>query len=533
MSALGWSRFQRWRPAFTVLAILAVLCATRIPLAPKYLYYFDSVNFSLALREFNPALHQPQPPGYPLQVLFIRMIHVFLPKAEHVLIAAGILTSLLAVVLVGRLGSAMFSKRAGFAAALLLLLHPVFWYAGLSNQVRLWLAAGAAAVVLGCWRTLMAPEPAKPFVGACLLLGVLSGFRPAMLLFLLPLLGYTAWRSRPGWRALSGGGLILAVAVAAWLGYTVASAGGWGAYLGLLRGYAADEFSATSSVFGAPARSAWEMFRAAAVWNLLGVGSWIWALVVVRPRWDSRGPVFLLWLVPAFLFHAVIHVGDPDHTLINIAGLCLLGGAAFDRLGERLTREGFVITNALGVTLNALLFFLPLPGLPGATTFRAVEYVDRQTRDTFAAIGALAKAGPIAIVCYNSFVTYRHVGYYYPEHPLLVLRQPYKGEIGPEAVWLFHRERLQPVETRDGGVVMPAARRVVWLLGPHDGAARADLARAVDLRQEGPVYWSPLEKAGVRFGNYHLIPGPAEGGGSCDEARAGAEERGCGVAALE
>ena len=79
---------------------------------------------------------------------------------------------------------------------------------------------------------------------------------------------------------------------------------------------------------------------------------------------------------------------------------------------------------------------------------------------------------------------------------------------------------------------MPAARREVWLLRPHDGAARADLARSVDLRQEGPVYWSPLEAAGVRFGNYHLIPGPAEGGGSCDEARAGAEKSGCGVAPL-
>jgi hypothetical protein len=497
-----------------VLVILAVLCATRIPLAPKYLFYFDSVNFSLALREFNPALHQPQPPGYPLQVLFLRMIHVFLPKAEQVQIAAGILTSLLAVVLVGRLGRAMFSSRAGFAGALLLLLHPVFWYAGLSNQVRLWLAAGAAAVVLACWRTMMASDPVRPFLGACLLLGVLSGFRPAMLVFLLPLLGYTAWRARPGWRAQMCGGGILAVAVAAWLGYTVESAGGWAAYAGLIRGYAADEFSATSSLFGAPAESAWEMFRAAAVWNLLGVSSWIWALAVVRPRWDARGPVFVLWLLPAFLFHAVIHVGDPDHTLINIAGLCLLGGAAFDRLGERLTREGFVITNALGVALNALLFFLPLPGLPGATSFRAVEYVDRQTRDTFAAIGALAKKGPIAIVCYNSFVTYRHVGYYYPEHPLAVLRQPYNGEVGPEAVWVFHRERLQRVETReDGGVVIPAARRVVWLLGPHDHAARAELERTVDLRQEGPVYWSALEEAGIRFGNYHLVPSPGEDAG--------------------
>ncbi len=493
-------------PAMAAFLLLAVICATRIPLVPKYLYYFDSVNFTLALQDFNPALNQPQPPGYPLQVLFIRALHVLIPKPEHVQIAAGILTSWLAVALLGRLGQEMFSKRAGFAAALLLLLNPVFWFAGLSNQVRLWLAAGAAGVVLACWRAMTGPEPGRPFLIACVLLGVSSGFRPAMLVLLLPLLGFTAWRSRAGWRTVVTGGASLAVIVGIWMGYTAASVGGWGAYVVLIRGYAEREFSVSSMLFGAPVQSAWWMLQATLVWNLLGVASWVWALLLVRPRWDSRGAVFVFWLLPAFLFHSVVHVGDPDHTLISVAGLCLLGGAVFDRLGQRLTREGFVIANGLGVALNALLFFLPLSGLSGATSFRAVEYVDRQTRETFEAIRTLADQGPVVLVCYHCFVTYRHLSFYFPEHPLFVLRQPYDGEVEPEAIWHLHQNKLRPVETRGRAVVLPSSRAVVWLLSPHDLAARKELARTVDLRQAGPVYWSPIEAGEFQLGHYRLVP---------------------------
>lgn len=45
--------------------LAALLALTRLPLAPKYLFYFDSVNMALSLTDFDPRKHQPQPPGYP------------------------------------------------------------------------------------------------------------------------------------------------------------------------------------------------------------------------------------------------------------------------------------------------------------------------------------------------------------------------------------------------------------------------------------------------------------------------------------
>jgi hypothetical protein len=66
----------RYAPVTLFSALLIVfIVVTRWPLAPRYLYYFDSANFALSLEKFDPAIHQPQPPGYALFVGLIRLIH--------------------------------------------------------------------------------------------------------------------------------------------------------------------------------------------------------------------------------------------------------------------------------------------------------------------------------------------------------------------------------------------------------------------------------------------------------------------------
>ena len=73
-----------------VLAVAAGLLLTRWPLSSRYLLYFDSVNFALALEKFDPFYHQPQPPGYPLFVGLSRVVHWFVPRAEDALFLTGI-----------------------------------------------------------------------------------------------------------------------------------------------------------------------------------------------------------------------------------------------------------------------------------------------------------------------------------------------------------------------------------------------------------------------------------------------------------
>jgi hypothetical protein len=74
----------------------ALLAITRWPLAPKYLFYFDSVNMAYSLMDFDPQRHQPQPPGYPLYVGFCRLIHALGFSPEITFLLSGVLAGALA-----------------------------------------------------------------------------------------------------------------------------------------------------------------------------------------------------------------------------------------------------------------------------------------------------------------------------------------------------------------------------------------------------------------------------------------------------
>src|SRR5215217_4119834 len=69
LSAEGNLTARRWPAAmlafFYLIAHLAFL-------APS-LEDIDSINFALGLRHFDPALHQPHPPGYPVFIALGRV----------------------------------------------------------------------------------------------------------------------------------------------------------------------------------------------------------------------------------------------------------------------------------------------------------------------------------------------------------------------------------------------------------------------------------------------------------------------------
>ena len=74
------------RSGAVVLVIAAVYLAAHLPFLAPSLEDIDSINFALGLRHFDPALHQPHPPGYPVYML---LGHISLPIVERVTSATG------------------------------------------------------------------------------------------------------------------------------------------------------------------------------------------------------------------------------------------------------------------------------------------------------------------------------------------------------------------------------------------------------------------------------------------------------------
>jgi 4-amino-4-deoxy-L-arabinose transferase-like glycosyltransferase len=503
--ALPSERYSSVRAGlFTAFLLLFIVC-TRWASAPRRLYYFDSANFALSLERFDPALHQPQPPGYPFFVLLIRLIHLWVVRPETVLLIAGIVAAVAATILIRFFAIDLFGRPAGMLAAALLASNPVFWFGGVTNQIRLFLSLSAIGISLLAWRALKTPNDARWFYSACAALGIAAGFRPVESVLLVPLLMYVWWRTGRSLSRLAIGAAALFAVVVPWVVATVIAAGGWQSTISILWQYANEQFSGSSAVFGAPATSAWFMFKEAFVWNLLGVIAWIWAVpFVIRRaplgRYTEQAAFAAIAFFPAFLFSAFIHIGDPDQALASISILCALGGGVLAAQVRR-TNGRAVSLAVIIIAVNALLFFEPFNKLSKAASYRTVTAVDRMNTDALGAIAALRRDQSIAIVDYGSLVASRHLEYYFPEDYVIVLPGTPAHPIPGQSVQMFYRHAgLSSLEPATGR--MPKhTRRVVCLLPMQ--------SRPSDLpgwRHFGPVFYKDLPNAGtLQIGPYTLI----------------------------
>src|SRR5215831_14206719 len=92
------------------LALLTI--ASRLPYRARLLYNWDSVQFALALREYDVVKHQPHPPGY-------------VPCVVLAVIFSGLTTFV-----VYCLAHTAYDRGTALAAATLLAVSPLFWFYG-------------------------------------------------------------------------------------------------------------------------------------------------------------------------------------------------------------------------------------------------------------------------------------------------------------------------------------------------------------------------------------------------------------------
>ncbi len=493
----------RLRPgALGSAAVLLLVAITRWPLAPKYLYYFDSVNFALALDEFNPALHQPQPPGYPLFVGLTRLIHLLIESPERVFLVTGVLSSAAAVLLLWALGRSMFGPAAGLLAAALLLWNPGFWVGGITNQVRLFLAVGGCAVALLAWRAVERNLSGTSLYAAFAAVGIAAGFRPAAAVLLIPLLLWTWWRTHRPLMDLFIGCVVLTACAAGWIIATGLATGGLDSWIELLWSYSRQQFGGSSAAFGAAGAAAATMLMKAAIWNGLGALSWIWAVPLTK-GWQIdaalrlRIEFLLVWFLPGFLFSAFIHIGDPDQALGTIPVMCVAGGVVLARFAETRPAKPLGWTVATAVVLNAVLFFVPPGRTARASSYRGVRSVDRLVTSAIDSIRTLRGDAPLAIIHYGSLVSWRQLQYYFPDDSVFIVSANPADATAAEEPWMFRGRKRVPLErVSDGAVAAPRGSRVVCVLA--NGRKPADvLSPATGWIEHGPVVYSDNIAGGV------------------------------------
>jgi hypothetical protein len=145
------------------------------------------VNYALALEDFDPTLHQPHAPGYPLEVAAARTVAAFVPDAARAISLVSALAQALLVFPLYALFTALGSgPRVAWTAIAVTLCCPVLWLNGArpeSDSLGLLAAVSAAALLLE------APASPKRLVYGSFLAGLAPGARlQSVLLTGLPFL---------------------------------------------------------------------------------------------------------------------------------------------------------------------------------------------------------------------------------------------------------------------------------------------------------------------------------------------------------
>ena len=519
---------------FTVLLV----ALTRLPFVPPHLFSFDSVNLALSLEHFDPTLHQPQPPGYPLFVLEGRLFDVLFGNAERTFAVLGLLISGLAVGMLYLVGKELFSPWAGMVAAALLFVNPAFWYSSLTSPLRPHMALVSAVVAYFCWRSRRGER--GPLYAASVALGVGGGARPELFLLLFPLWGWAAWQTRER-KAVVWSALILGGAAMVWTGVLMVASGG-PRMIAYFTDYLLTETGHTSVVLD-PATSWRRAAGRAVIWTGLGALPWIWTLPFAwkarrtTPDWVRKITFLALWFVPGFLYLLAIHIGDPDHALGVIPPLCLLGGFSIVAAERSVTRAWFPQLEERGLLVwialvgNLVLFFgeirLPqrnataefsgLTSLSDAarigtyeSSYARVRWTEQMTNLGLTAIADLSSSTdrPVVVLwARDGEPVWRKISYYLPSERMYVLDE--SGDPGVRAAEARYYSGSHLVTRYTGPppfrLSVPKDARLIWVAGADTVAS---LQEILPLQGFSTLHYIdlPPDSPSIRWGSFELVP---------------------------
>lgn len=403
------------------LGLIVLGLVSRIPFASTMLYHWDSVNYTLALKEYNIHIHQPQPPGYLLYVLLTRVVYAVVGDPNWTFIGINIVFSILGAIALFELGKRMFNRRVGAAASLLLLLGPLFWFYGeiaLPNAVDAFVVTFTALLL---YRVMQGDQQA--IVPAAVMLGVAGGFRQQTLVFMAPLAVF-AFIRLPFGKIVLGAAITTVVFLLAFVPMVMLS-GGLAQYQAAMNGLSSEFFTHTSIFLGGGTAGLMSNLVKLAGFTLYSLGLaglalLAWAAARIRSIGadlkERRVWFLLLWMLPSLLFYTLIHMGGHGLIFTYLPALLIICGVALDYL---CARRSAVFSGALFVILlaNILLFVAAPANVMGVkiVNWKTITAHDQFLKARVAMIEESFDPASTLILANQ----WRHGQYYLPDYQVL------------------------------------------------------------------------------------------------------------------
>ena len=426
---------KRWSLALLVGAV----AITRWVFRSHYLYDLDSVNFALAMTRFDPAVHQPHPPGYFLYIGAGRLLNAVFHDANLALVVLSILASCGAAIVIYEMALEWFNPMAARFAGALFLLSPLAWFHGTVALTYIVEALFSGLLGFLCWRVYCGNQ--RSVLPASIILGVSAGVRPSSLLFLAPLFVFSLRKVDTKGRYIGLAALFLTVA--AWFVPMVFASGGlkvyFGALLSLWRMVPSKETVFNSS----PATSIARACTIVLIYFLcFGAASLAPLGALVRPvRVDPGKKIFtFVWIAPALCFFTFGYLKfvNSGYLLLVCVPACLWLGSWVSGWYEASAWSGPIKLTVIGTCAVAnVLFFLASPFY---CSYRQVRRFEAQLDGVRTALAQIASPRDTIIIGFDShFDGFRHAGYYLPDY-LTVEYPEAKLKEGPRIFTMHGRD---------------------------------------------------------------------------------------------
>jgi hypothetical protein len=395
-------------------AILAAATAlTRFAFRSHYLYDIDSVNFALALKRFDPSVHQPHPPGYFLYVYLGRLANLVFHDANTALVAISIVFSCGAAVMIYVLADDWFGRKAALFAGLIFVFSPLAWFHGTVALTYVVEAFFSALIGYLCWRIYCGAG--RFILPGAAVVGIAAGFRPSSLLLLGPLLLFS-FSNASRKRAAAGFGA-LTLTLLAWFIPMIQICGGK-AYISSLVSLwltvPSREMLFNSSVLNSVARACvivgiyFLCFGCAALLPLKAIGR--------DSSIDRRKTMFTrVWMAPGLLFFTFIYLRfvNSGYLLALAPPVCAWMGlwASNWYANLRLSRALKILAISGCAAANTTIFIRA----PVYCSYREVRRFESELETIIRVLPQVASSKETMIVGFDShFLGYRHAGYYLP-----------------------------------------------------------------------------------------------------------------------
>jgi len=411
------------RDRLHITLITSVVALTRLIFRSHALYDLDSVNFALAMRRFDPAVHQPHPPGYFLYIMLGRLVNLTVHDANLALVLLSVLASSGVVVLIYLMALEWFGPGEARCAAIIYCVSPLAWFHGTVALTYAVESFFSALLGLLCWRIVCGKT--WLILPAAITLGIAAGVRPSSLLLLGPLFLFATYRVPRHQQVASLAALV--VTLAAWSVPMIAASGGRSAYLAAL--FSLWRLVPAKGTFfnSSPATSVARALTIGLI-SLLCFGATLIAVPLGARRLPAAAGVgpgrastrlqrsfTAAWTLPALCFFTFIFLKfvNSGYLLLLVAPGSLWLGAWAWRGYQAATwpRSWKLATAALCIALNVAIFL----AAPFYCSYRSVRSFEAELASIQRALPTLSQPNDTLIVAFDShFLGYRHAGYYLP-----------------------------------------------------------------------------------------------------------------------